>query len=220
MATIIRPAYDLAQFGGSYDTVHGRFPRTPVDLIMQNADEQGRPRVLDLAVYLRESGDLNPFIEVHTADGEIPGAQAEDSWGIGQINTRAHPGPGEQYLGLDGLQRAMDLMNGQWNAAFSDLGGWSVWLSDLYQFQAAFHARAQGSVALPLDAAKYEFGRAWLLHEVWRDARAGKPAAPQPAPPLDPEWTLRVGIAQIALDAALDGAGMAGKLRGVLDSVA
>ncbi len=220
MARIVRPAYDMAQFGGAYETVHGRFPKAIVDAICQNADEQDRPRVLDLAVYLRESGDLNPFVEVHTVDGEIAGAQSEDSWGIGQINTRAHPGPGSKYLGLDGLRRAMELMNPRWNEAFATLGSWSAWIQDVYAFQALFHARAQGSIALPLDAAKYEFGRAWLLHEVWRDANVGKPAPCPECPPLSDAWVLRVGIAQIAIDGALDAAAAATRLRELLDSVA
>ncbi len=217
----IYPPYNMADFGGSYDTVHGKFPRTIVDAIFANADANERPRVLDLGVYLVESGHtLNPFVEAHYQDGEIAGAQGEDSWGIGQINTRV-PGrlAGPAYLGLDGLKRAMALMNGQWNGAFASLGGWEVWLSDVYAFQARFHSRAQGSIALALDAAKVAFGRAWLIHEVWRDAQAGKPAPCPECPPMSDAWVLRVGIAQIALDTALDATGAAGRLRALLDSV-
>jgi hypothetical protein len=179
--TVIHPEYDLDAFGGGIRVQIGDavrlFPRAIVAQICANADEQGRPRTLDLAVCIHESGGyLNPFVERHADNAGVPGAGPEDSYGILQINTRV-PGrlPGEMYLGLDGLKRAQQLMNPRWQQAFLDLGGWPVYVRDCYGFLARFAPAAQGSVGWTLELARDAHAWAWVLADIYRDEelRAG-----------------------------------------------
>lgn len=172
--TIIHPEYDLAAFDGGITVTIGAeqrtFPRAIVAQLCRNADEQGRPRTLDLAVAIHESGGyLNPFVERHADNADLPGAAPEDSYGILQINVRV-PGrlPGEMYLGLEGLVRAQQLMNPRWQAAFLRLGGWAAYVRDVYGFLAAFAPAAQGSVGWKLSDAKQAHAWAWVLGDVYR----------------------------------------------------
>jgi hypothetical protein len=180
--TVIHPEYDLDAFGGGIRVQIGDavrlFPRAIVAQICRNADEQGRPRTLDLAVCIHESGGyLNPFVERHADNAGVPGAGPEDSYGILQINTRV-PGrlPGEMYLGLDGLKRAQQLMNPRWQQAFLDLGGWPAYVRDVYGFLARFAPAAQGSVGWTLELARETHAWAWLLADRFREEElSGQP---------------------------------------------
>ncbi len=173
--TIIHPEYDLDAFGGGIEIAIGqetrRFPRAIVAQICRNADEQGRPRTLDLAVCIHESGGyLNPFVERHADNAGIAGAGPEDSYGILQINARV-PGrlPGEAYLGLEGLMRAQQLMNASWQSAFLRLGGWAAYVRDVYGFLARFAPAAQGSVGWTLEMARESHAWAWVLADRFRE---------------------------------------------------
>jgi hypothetical protein len=181
MTNVIHPEYDLDAFGGGIRVQIGDavrlFPRAIVAQICANADAQGRPRTLDLAVCIHESGGyLNPFVERHADNANIPNAGPEDSYGILQINTRV-PGrlPGEMYLGLDGLKRAQQLMNPRWQQAFLDLGGWPAYVRDVYGMLARFAPAAQGSVGWTLELARETHAWAWVLADIYRDEelRAG-----------------------------------------------
>jgi hypothetical protein len=182
MTTVIHPEYDLDAFGGGIRVQVGDearlFPRAIVAQICANADEQGRPRTLDLAVCIHESGGyLNPFVERHADNADLQGAGPEDSYGILQINTHV-PGrlPGDQYLGLDGLKRAQQLMNPRWQHAFLDLGGWPAYVRDCYWFLARFAPAAQGSVGWTLAMAREAHAWAWVLADRFReDELSGRP---------------------------------------------
>jgi hypothetical protein len=218
---------DYDALGGVYTTVFGRYPRAVVDLICAEADRRNQARVAHLGVYLVVSGwFLNPNVEVHTDDGDIAGAVAEDSYGIGQVNLRAgHPGPGSRYLGLDGLRTTMDLMKDRWDHAWYTAGGWSGWIDDVYAFQATFHAAAQGSIKPFPNLVRQAYARASLLDNVWlRDQHAQQLSewearATKPLRDLSPTWTLRVGLAQIALDGGLSASEAAQRLRETLDAI-
>lgn len=172
--TIIHPDYDLDQFGGGLTVTIGpasrTFPRAIVAQICRNADARGRPRTLDLAVAIHESGGhLNPFVERHADNADLPGAAPEDSYGILQINTRV-PGrlPGAMYLGLDGLVRAQELMEPRWQEAFVRLGGWAAYVRDVYWFLSRFAPLAQGSVGWDEAMAREAHAWAWVLADVFR----------------------------------------------------
>ena len=215
MARIVRPPIDFALYGGSYDTVFGRYPRAIVDLIVATADGNDRPPVLDLAVLIHESGGgLNPLVETHTEPGDIAGALAEDSWGIAQIETRQNAGRGDgrQYLGLDGLVLAYErFLNPRWGATWRAMGRWGEWANNPVVFLDEFAPRAQGSINWPDDTrpgwwdnslAGRRFTEAYVLLDVrWqtllREAREGQRDA-HVCPPLSDPWLLQLGLAHDA----------------------
>lgn len=183
--TIVHPEYDLDAFGGGIRVQIGKevrtFPRAIVAQMCRNADEQGRPRTLDLAVAIHEIGGyLNPFVERHATNDDLPDAGPEDSYGVLQINTRV-PGrlPGEMYLGLDGLVRAQALMNPRWQAAFEQLGGWAEYVRDVYGFLARFAPAAQGSVGWTLELARAAHAWAWVLADRFREEELSGQADPR-----------------------------------------
>jgi hypothetical protein len=86
-----------------------------------------------------------------------------------------------------------------------------------------YHAwpRYQGSIRPTWERALQVEAYASLLAVAYAETRGGTlpPPEPPPCPPLDADWTLAIGIAQIAVDGALDGPAKAHKIRALLDSV-
>lgn len=115
------------------------------------------PELLLLPMLIHESGGaLDPNIERHTAD--------EDSYGIIQINARAHSGDPAQWLGYTGIERSMNEMHSRWQTTFNNLGSWSAWIADPVRFLVTFAPMAQGSDAWTYDLAARRFGQALQIY--------------------------------------------------------
>jgi len=217
------PPINFDDYGGFYETVYGRYPRSIVDLVINQALLNDRDPACDLAVVIQESaGTLNPYIEVETDDGDIPGAQAEHSVSALQINVKIRERlPKEQWMGYDGMVRAYErIINPAWNRAFRNLGGWSAWAENPVSFTDAFGPAAQISIEWKDDTipghrdnsvAGFRYAQALVLIDVrWKvllgeakdaiERLLAQQPEPHVCPPLSPGWLMRVGLIGILAD--------------------
>jgi len=100
--------------------------------------QNGLPPDLVLSMAKGESG-FNPHAR---NDSSI-----ENSYGLFQVNTRAHGGTKETWEGPDGAVRSMEEMKGRWKSAFDACGGDAAWKANPEKFFKEFWPKAQGCMA-------------------------------------------------------------------------
>lgn len=170
-------------------TEYAGYPAALIDVIVQGAQRHGLPPLLLLALGLGESS-LNP-----EAVGD--GGQ---SFGVFQIHVPAHGGPPGRWTGIPGTKAAIELMAPRWRNAWAARGGRAAWEAQPEAFLLGWWPAAQGSIQ-PAAGRVYEVlrdaGAIWTAYQAAHAAPVPEPAPePHACPPLSPEWTLRVGLAE------------------------
>lgn len=105
--------------------------------IIEWGRKNGLPSDLLFAMAKGESG-FNPHAR---NDSSI-----ENSYGLFQINTRAHGGGHDKWEGPEGTNRAMEQMKSRWKSAFQACGGEAAWKANPEAFFNKFWPKAQGCV--------------------------------------------------------------------------